>query len=85
MAARFIAGVIMEQQRRDYEFFIAYLNSKNIPLKHGSTHIQETYIFAKAVLENTTVIENDRGTTVSIYDDLRAKFIKKIKLGKQMW
>lgn len=85
LVARFIAGALIKQIRAEYTYFTAYLYAHKEQLKHGSTHLIEAYIISESVLENTKVIGNDRGTTVSIYDDLRVKGQKKIKNGVQWW
>lgn len=73
MVARFVATIKIEQCKQ-YDKLMVNLHKHAKYEYVGYTYLSEIVIIMERFLDYTDEIENDRGTTVNIYDDLRMKY-----------
>ena len=73
MVARFVATIKIEQCKQ-YDKLMVNLHKHAKYEYMGYTYLSEIVLIMERFLDYTDEIENDRGTTVNVYDDLRMKY-----------
>ena len=73
MVARFVATIKIEQCKQ-YDKLMVNVHKHAKHEYMGYTYLSEIVLIMERFLDYTDEIENDRGTTVNVYDDLRMKY-----------
>ena len=73
MVSRFVATIKIEQCKQ-YDKLMVNAHKYGKYEYIGYTYLSEIVTVMERFLDYTDEIENDRGTTVNVYDDLRMKY-----------